>query len=128
MTPRPSAQPRESTVGDTVEDERRGFVLLDGKDGVPHSYKDMDVLRSSVATQEFRMQVEVPKRDGTRTWRKVPGAVDTTNEPMLLNQQLRHDMATGADYLAAESYVPANDPHYDAKVFPSVHPHGTGSV
>ena len=54
--------------------------------------------------------------------------IDTAMEPSLMNQQWRHDIATGADFLAMETHVPANDPHYDAKVFPCVHPYGTGSL
>ena len=63
MTPRPAARPKEGTVGDTIGDERTGFVLLDGKDGIPYSHSGLDVLRRTIATQEFRVQVEVPNCD-----------------------------------------------------------------
>ena len=37
-------------------------------------------------------------------------------------------MSEGARYVLKETWVKANEPHYDAKCFPAFHPHGTGSV
>lgn len=36
-------------------------------------------------------------------------------------------MATGANYVIKETWVKANEPHYDAKTWPVAHPYGTGS-
>ena len=33
-----------------------------------------------------------------------------------------------ARFLAKEIYIKANDPHFDAKLFPTAHPRGTGSL
>eukprot|EP00973_Karenia_brevis_P019885 2727597-Karenia_brevis.AAC.1 len=78
-----------------------------------------------VATQDYRLNVRQP-REGGRGWSKDVGVVDTASCPEL-GSSWREDIASGAQYLAQETWVPANDPHYDAKCWPVAHPHGSGS-
>jgi len=126
-TPKPSKRPREGIVGETIGDERQGMVILDMQ-GVPTTYAGLDQMRTVLeGKQEYRLHVEVPTKDGTKRWRRAPGEMDLSREPAL-GEAWRHDMIGGAKFIAQEAYISATDPHYDAKVFPVVHPHGTGSL
>ena len=45
-----------------------------------------------------------------------------------LAQAWREGMAEGAAHLQNETYMTPNDPHYDAMLWPNVHPYGSGSL
>ena len=70
---------------------------------------------SVVAAQSCRVDVDVPGPDG-RGWRKTGASFDTQE----LDNSVKDDLRSGARFLLEETWVPANDPHYDAKVFPSI--------
>ena len=40
----------------------------------------------------------------------------------------KEDLINGTKVIMEETYVPANDPHYDAKAWTCAHPYGTGSL
>ena len=65
-------------------------------------------------------------REGGRGWKRTHSELSTQDQE--LGEGWRQDMATGAKYVMEETWVKANDPHYDAKLFVAAHPHGTGSV
>ncbi len=89
-------------------------------------YDALSVFEDVVATQTSRIEIDVPGPDG-RGWRRVDSVVDTQQDETL-DETWRQDLAAGAAHLAEETWVAANEPHYDAKVFPHMHPYGTGSL
>ena len=58
-----------------------------------------------------------------RGWKRTYSEIDTQE----LGDSWREEMATGANYVIKETWVKANEPHYDAKTWPVAHPYGTGS-
>ena len=77
-----------------------------------------------VATQRARIEVDVPGPGG-RGWRRTGSQIDTQDD---LDDTWRRQLSDGTRHLQEETWVPANDPHYDARVFPCVHPYSTGSL
>jgi len=118
-------QPREAELGSTLERERTGLVVID-QSGQPMNYQGLDTLTAAVATQDVIISADVPGPSG-KGWQRSPGSVALEDLPEL-NQEWRENLVNGAQVLMEETYVPANDPHYDAKVWPCVHPYGTGSL
>ena len=70
--------------------------------------------------------VDIARSDG-RTWQQGAAFLDTSNDASL-SCQWRQDMAAGAAMLQNNTHIAANDPHYDAMIWPSVHPYGSGSL
>ena len=79
-------------------------------------YDAMKVFSDVVATQRSRLQLDVPGPDG-RGWVPTGATVDTQGDSML-DERWQHDVRAGVTHLSEETWVPANDPHYDAKCFP----------
>ena len=124
-TRRESREPNEGKLGDTLGEEAHGMVIVDAS-GHPMKYDALSVFEEVVATQSSRLEIDVPGPDG-RGWRRTDSTVDTQQDDTL-DETWRRDLAAGAAHLADETWVPANDPHYDAKVWVHMHPHGTGSL
>ena len=51
-----------------------------------------------------------------------------TQDDEVLNDQWCKDMQKGVSHILEETWVKASEAHYDAKLWPHVHPYGTGSV
>ena len=117
-----SWQPNEGELGDTLGDEAHGMVVVDAG-GHPLKYDALSVMESVVATQHCRLEVDAPGPGG-KGWRLAASTLSTDD----LGEQWRTDLASGARHVLNETWVPANDPHYDAKCWPCVHPYGTGSL
>ena len=98
------------------------MVVVDAS-GHPMKYDAMSVMESIVASQSCRLEVDEPGPDG-KGWRRTDAIIDAET----LGDKWRQDIAAGAKHLLEETWVPANDPHYDAKCWPCVHPYGTGSL
>ena len=79
-----------------------------------------------MATQTSRLELDVPGPDG-RGWRNTGVSVDVGGESTL-DEQWQHAIASGVQHLQVETYVSMSEPHYDAKVWPHLHPYGTGSL
>lgn len=124
-TRRESREPNEGTLGDTLGEEAHGMVIVDAS-GHPMKYDALSVFEDVVATQSSRLEIDVPGPDG-RGWRRTDSTVDTQQDDTL-DETWRRDLVAGAAHLAEETWIPANDPHYDAKVWVHIHPHGTGSL
>ena len=124
-TRRECREPTEGTLGDTLGDEATGMVVVDAA-GHPLKYDALTVFESVVATQSARLEMEVPGPQG-RGWQRTGSFVDTQGDA-ILDDAWRGDLALGSQHIQEETWVPANDPHYDARVFPVVHPYGTGSL
>ena len=120
-TRRETREPRESVLGETLGDEACGFVVVDGA-GHPMKYDSLNVFESIVGTESARIQVDIPGPGG-KGWQRTGSFIDTQR-----GEALSQNLAAGSKHLREETYVPANDPHMDARVFPCVHPYGTGSL
>jgi len=122
-TNRESREPIEGELGETLGEEAIGMVVVDSA-GHPMKYDALNVFSDVVATQRARIEVDVPGPGG-RGWCRTSSQVDTQDD---LDDSWRRELSDGTRHLQEETWVPANDPHYDARVFPCVHPYGTGSL
>jgi hypothetical protein len=112
----------EDTIGHTLADEAVGMVIVDPS-GHPMKYDGLTVLENVVATQHCRIEVDVPGPGG-KGWQRTSGSIDTSE----LGEAVRKDISQGSAHILEQAYVPASDAHYDARVWPVVHPYGSGSV
>ena len=112
------------TLADTLGDEARGMVVVDF-DGHPTKYDDLKIMSDVVAKEVNILKVDVPRENG-KGWKRT--AVEIDAQDPSLGAGWRELAASGAKYIIQETWVKANDPHFDAKVWPGLHPHGTGSV
>ena len=67
----------------------------------------MEILRDVVAKQINVLKVDVP-REG-RGWKRTHSEIDTQD----LGDEWPQEMSQGAKYVLEESWVRANNPHYD---------------
>ena len=112
------------TLADTLGDEARGMVVIDF-DGHPQKYDDLKIMSDVVAKEINIFKVDVP-REGGKGWKRT--AVEIGTQDRDLGESWRGEISAGAKHVIQETWVKANDPHFDAKVWPAFHPHGTGSV
>eukprot|EP00973_Karenia_brevis_P096384 12431531-Karenia_brevis.AAC.1 len=124
-TRRETRDPKEGVLSDTLGEEAHGMVIVDGG-GHPMRYETLNVLEDVVATQTSRIEIDIPA-EGGRGWQRTNSVIDTQNDKEL-NEVWRQNLSTGASHLRNETYVTANEPHYDAKTFVHMHPYGTGSL
>ena len=124
-TNRESRENKEGTLADTLGDEHTGVVVVDAA-GHPLKYDALTIFENVVAKQTSRLELEIPGPGG-KGWQATGNIIDTQDDPVL-NDAWKRDLAKGSAHILEETWVPANDPHYDARVFPIVHPHGTGSL
>jgi hypothetical protein len=124
-TRREPRQVEEQELGSTLGEEGCGMVVVD-MSGVPLKYDQMTVFSDVIGRQNCRIEVDVPGRLG-KGWRRAQSTVDTAAEADL-GEEWRSQVQAGARLLLEETWVPANDPHLDAKCWPCIHPHGTGSL
>ena len=68
-----------------------------------------------MAAQSCRIKVDVPGPCG-KGWKRTNAELDTQE----WDDSLKMDLKSGARFLLEETWVPANDPHYDAKCWPCV--------
>jgi hypothetical protein len=123
-TRRESPHAKEGTLADTLGDESHGLIVVD-RGGIPVNYSSLDLWEQIVASQHSRLEVEVPT--GGQGWSRTGSSVDVAEDPALDSRWQRHIQA-GAQHLREETYVRFSEPHMDAKLFPHVHPYGTGSL
>ena len=125
MTRRESLQPVEGTLDDTLGEEACGMVVVDAS-GHPMKYDQLQILENAVASQHVRLEIDVPGAEG-RGWKRTRSFADTQDDEVL-NDQWCKDMQKGVSHILEETWVKASEAHYDAKLWPHVHPYGTGSV
>jgi hypothetical protein len=120
--------------------------------GIPLKYDKVSVFSDLVAKQVSRIELDVPRAEG-RGWQRSGAVLDQTQHPDL-DESWRRDLTEGAQHLLTETWVPANDPHYDSKMcsqtclfrthckhcthmlwadttparWPCAHPYGSGSL
>ena len=95
-------------------------------DGHVMRYDQLTVMESVVAAPASTLEIEVPGPRG-KGWRRTDSSIDTAEDPEL-DDEWRKDLSEGARHMREETWIKASDYHYDAKCFPAVHPHGTGSL
>ena len=122
-TKRETREQYEAELGTTLGQESVGMVVVD-LSGCPLKYDKLTVFSDVVATQATRVEIDVPAADG-RGWRRSGSSVDVGRD---FDEAWRTKVREGCRHLLTETWVPANDPHYDAKCFPCAHPYGTGSL
>ena len=89
-------------------------------------YDQLQILENAVASQHVRLEIDVPGAEG-RGWKRTRSFADTQDDEVL-NDQWCKDMQKGVSHILEETWVKASEAHYDAKLWPHVHPYGTGSV
>ena len=117
--------PQHGTLEQTLGEEGIGYVMVD-PGGKPLQYDALSILSDAVAKQSCRLDLEVT-HGAESVWRKSGQSIENRDEHAEV-ETWRHGVAQGSDSIAKETWVPANDPHYDAKMWPGVHPYGTGSL
>ena len=122
---RESHKPKEATLASTLGEEATGMVVVDF-DGHVMRYDQLTVMENVIAAPASTLEIEVPGPRG-KGWRRTSSSVDTANDPEL-DDEWRKDLSEGARHMREETWIKASDYHYDAKCFPAVHPHGTGSL
>ena len=125
VTNRESREAKDGELGDTLGEDSTGLVVVDAC-GHPLKYDALNVFESVVAKQSSRLEIDIPGKDG-KGWQRTGHSVNTQDDT-LLNDSWKKDLTMGSKHIVSETWVPANDPHYDARVFPVVHPYGTGSL
>ena len=112
-------------------------------------YDQLQILSDVVPKEVTVLKVDAPGSEG-RGWKRTHAEIGTSELP----SGWRQKVADGAKYILKETWVragykslicvtvrfcslrlhlrfrqvKANDPHYDAKVWPVVHPYGSGSL
>jgi hypothetical protein len=124
-TKRETLENYDTELGATLCQESCGMIVVDHS-GFPLKYDTLSIYSEVVATQATRIELDVPG-EGGRGWRRSGSFVDTALQPDL-GAAWCHDIQNGCQHLLTETWVPANDPHYDAKCWPCAHPYGSGSL
>ena len=102
-------------------DEMQGMVVVDC-DGHPSKYDQIEIMSNVVAKEINVFKIDVPSGSG---WKRSFSEISTQDAD--LGESWCQDISAGAKYVLEETWVKASDPHYDAKVWPVSHPHGSGS-
>ena len=123
---RETGQLSTHTLAQTLGEEAQGMVVIDAAAGVPLQYESLAAMADLVATQHPRLDIDV-RAANSSVWRNLSTPL-TLDGDAALDPEVCQDIQAGVEYLGNETWVPANDPHYDAKVFPHIHPYGTGSL
>ena len=84
----------------------------------------MQVMSQFVDKETNVLKIDTPRPDG-KGWQRAHAEIST--EDTELGDSWCEEVSSGANYILEETWVKANDPHYDAKVWPIAHPYGTGS-
>ena len=100
------------------------FLGNKASQGHPHKYDQMEIFKDIVAKEINVLKIDAPNKDG-KGWKRTYSEINTQED---LGENWQKEMSQGSKYVLEESWMKANDPHYDAKCYPHMHPHGTGSV
>ena len=121
FTTRESTRNVDELLGDTLGDESEGLVMVDFQ-GHPIRYDQLSVLEQVVAKDRCRFELQVQTEESHGRWRNVGSTGELSPDT-----PWRQDLLRGARELQ-DLQVKAGDPHYDAKLFPCVHPYGSGTL
>ena len=110
-----------SSLGSRVEQNAYRFPDFDGH---PQKYEDLKIMSDVVAKEVNILKVDVP-RDNGRGWKRTAVEINAQDDRGL-GDGWREGMAAGSKYVIQETWVKANDPHFDAKVLWTATPAGVG--
>ena len=105
----------ESTLQETLGSEDTVLVVIDPAE-LPRSWASVDVFGEAIGEAEYRISA-VPADSGASETASV--ALSSTDAQALQST---------AKALRSQAKVTLGDPHLDAKLFPHLHPYGTGSL
>ena len=98
---RPTLQPKEDTLENSLGEESCGLVVIDFGGGAPMKYDQMKVFSGAVAKHtSIRLQLDI---DDGKGWKRMEGAAVGQDEPW------RQDYAAGAQFLQDNVYVAASE-------------------
>ena len=123
LSKRESHTPSVSTLLETLGEESQGMVFLDPT-GIPMKYDMLQIYKDAIGTASCRIAVDAQYKN---TWKKTGLVIDTAKDPSF-DESWKRDISKGADHLLETSYITASDHHLDAKLWPNMHPYGTGSL
>jgi hypothetical protein len=112
----------EDIIGHALADEAVGMVVVDPA-GHPMQYDGLTVMENIVGTQHVRLQVDV-RGPGGKGWRPTDRTIDASE----LGSDWKEDISKGSAHILERTYVSASDAHFDARVWPVIHPYASGSV
>ena len=120
----------QEMLPETLGRESVGLVIIDPNPTglrAPMSYEQLGLMEHvSALGGDCQLQLSVPGPDG-RGWQRAQASV-IPRESRELGSQWAHSCAENTRPLAEETRVRINHPHYDAQVFVTKHPYGTGSL
>ena len=123
LSKRETHTPHISTLHETLGEESQGMVFLDPT-GIPIKYDMLQIYKDAIGTAACRISVDALYKN---SWQKTGLIIDTAKD-LTLDDNWKRDISKGADHILQTSYVTASDPHLDAKLWPNMHPFGTGSL
>ena len=109
---------RQRPNGSHWEPQFPAYRFLDFE-GHPHKFDQLEIMADVVAKEVNVIKIDAPRAEG-RGWKRTHAEIDMQKD---LGEEWRQNMARGTRYVLQESHVKANDPHYDAKCYPHVHPY-----
>ena len=115
VTARETLNAKETTLEQTLGDERIGMLVMDFE-GLPMSYESVSTYAAVAQHRGIRLDVE--ELHNGQGWRRCRHSVEIGDD--VLDDDCREKLVQGAQALHEDTFVGANDPHYDAKVFPSI--------
>ena len=77
-----------------------------------------------MGTAHCRIHIDALTDERSKHWNwKNTGSIELN-----LSEKNKTDISRGADHILAQTQIKASDWHYDAKIWPHMHPYGTGSA
>ena len=107
-TTRISKTLQDGTVGETLGDEARGMVVID-YEGHPHKYDQMQIFKDIVAKEINVLKIDAPNKNG-KGWKRTYSEINTKED---LGEDWQKEISQSSKYVLEESWMKANDPHYD---------------
>ena len=78
--------------------------------GHPHKFEQNQIFRDMVAREVNVLKIDAP-REGGRGWKRTYAEISIDED---LGDDWKQKMSRGAKYMLEETWVRANDPHYDS--------------
>ena len=78
-------------------------------DGHPQKFDQLQIMSDVVAKDINVFKVDCPREGTRRGWKRTHSEIDTQE----LGDKWRDEMAAGSKYIIEETWVKANEPHYD---------------
>ena len=104
----------EMSLGETLGAEEAVLVIVDPAD-LPKSWGSIDLLAEGIGDAAYRVSPEVA------------AGTSAENADSMTAEQA-NALSYSADVFRRQAKVTYGDRHLDAKLFPAMHPHGTGSL